>query len=110
MALKKQWYHILLALAEGPAHGAEIRRRVRRNTRATLELYPAMLYGSLEDLVERGLVREVDEKGGRPPGVNDRYRYLDLTPSGRDLLRAETEEYREVVRIAQTLLARGSSS
>jgi DNA-binding PadR family transcriptional regulator len=110
MALKKQWYHILLALAEGPAHGAEIRRRVRKNTRASLELYPAMLYGSLEDLAERGLVREVDEEGGRPPGANDRHRYLDLTPAGRDVLGAETEEYHEVVRIAKALLARGSSS
>lgn len=108
MALKKHWYHILLALAEGPAHGAEIRRRVFKHTRGSLELYPAMLYGSLEDLVEMGLLREVDETGGRPAGESDRYRYLDLTPAGRKTLAAETEEYREVVRIAQDLLAKES--
>lgn len=106
VALKKHWYHILLALAEGPAHGAEIRRRVRKHTRGSLELYPAMLYGSLEDLFERGLVREVDEKSGRPSGGSDRYRYLDLTPAGREILAAETEAYREVVRIARDLLAK----
>ncbi len=109
MAFKKHWYHILLALAEGPAHGAEIRRRVRRHTRGSLELYPAMLYGSLEDLLERGWVREVDEKSGRPLGGSDRYRYLDLTPAGRETLAAETEEYQEVVRIARDLLAREAS-
>ena len=108
VALKKHWYHILLALAEGPAHGAEIRRRVFKHTRGSLELYPAMLYGSLEDLVEMGLLREVDETSGRPAGESDRYRYLDLTPAGREALAAETEEYREVVRIAQDLLAKES--
>jgi DNA-binding PadR family transcriptional regulator len=109
MGVKKHWYHILLALAEGPAHGAEIRRRVQRHTRGSLELYPAMLYGSLEDLVERGLVCEVDEGSGRPEGESERYRYLDLTPAGREMLVAETEEYREVVRIAQDLLSGGIS-
>ncbi len=109
MALKKHWYHILLALAEGPAHGAEIRRRVRKHTRGSLELYPAMLYGSLEDLVEKGLVRELDEESGRPSGGSDRSRYLDLTPAGRETLAAETEEFQEVVRIARDLLAKEGS-
>ncbi len=109
MAVKKHWYHILLALAEGPGHGAEIRRRVRRHTGGSLQLYPAMLYGSLEDLLDRGWLREVGEDEGRPPGENDRYRYLELTPSGRETLVAETDEYREVVRIAQDLLAKGVS-
>lgn len=106
VALKKHWYHILLALAEGPAHGAEIRRRVRRHTRGSLELYPAMLYGSLEDLLERGLLREVDEYAGRPSEGRDRSRYMELTPAGRETLAAETEEYQEVVRIARDLLAK----
>ena len=106
MALKKQWYHILLALAEGPAHGAEIRRRVHKHTRGSLELYPAMLYGSLEDLLEKGFVREVDEESSRRSGESERYRYLDLTPAGRNALVAETEEYQEVVRIARDLLAK----
>ena len=105
MALKKHWYHILLALAEGPAHGAEIRRRVERHTRRSLELYPAMLYGSLEDLLERAWIGEVDEGCGRPPEASDRTRYLALAPAGREALRAETEELQEVVGIARSLLA-----
>jgi DNA-binding PadR family transcriptional regulator len=106
VALKKHWYHILLALAEGPAHGAEIRRRVVKHTRGSLELYPAMLYGSVEDLLEKGLVREVDDESGRPAAGSDRYRYLALTVLGRAKLAAETREYQEVVRIAQDLLAK----
>lgn len=105
MALKKHWYHILLALAEGPAHGAEIRRRVDRHTRGALELYPAMLYGSLEDLLEQGWIAEVDEGARRPPEASERSRYLALTPGGRERLAAETEELQEVVGLARSLLA-----
>ena len=110
MTVKRHWYHVLLALAEGPAHGAEIRRRVLKHTRGALELYPAMLYGSLEDLLEQGLVRETDENAGRPSKANERYRYLELTPAGRETLEVETDEYQEVVRLARELLTREASS
>lgn len=110
MALKKHWYHILLALAEGPTHGAEIRRRVARHTQGTLELYPAMLYGSLEDLLERAWIEEVAEGSARPPDASERSRYLALTPTGRDVLAASTEESAQVVRIARSLLAGEASS
>ena len=105
MALKKHWYHILLALAEGNAHGAEIRRRVVRHSNGTLELYPAMLYGSVEDLNELGLVREASAEPSKKAPAGNRNRNLALTDSGRKALAAETEQYREVVRIAQDLLA-----
>lgn len=110
MSLKKHWFHILLALAQGPAHGAEIRRRVRRNTGDSLELYPAMLYGSLEDLLERGLIQELDDDSLRPPEATERSRYHDLTPLGRETLAEEAEEYRKVAEVARALLAsRGGS-
>ena len=105
MALKRHWYHILLALAEGPTHGAEIRRRVARHTQGSLELYPAMLYGSLEDLLERAWIAEVPDGAGRPPDASDRSRYLALTPAGREILAAATEEFGHVVEIARSLLA-----
>ncbi len=65
-----------------------------------------MLYGSLEDLAELDLVREADDKSSRQSGGSERSRYLDLTPAGRKALASETEEYQEVVRIAQDLLAK----
>jgi len=110
VALKKHWFHILLALAEGPAHGAEIRRRVRKHTDGSLELYPTTLYGSLDDLLEGGLIREVDEEDeefGRPADATERYRFHDLTPRGRKVLAAEAEEYRRVAETARALLAQG---
>ena len=106
MQMKKHWFHILLALAQGPSHGAEIRRRVLKNTNQELELYPATLYGSLDDLLERGLICEV-EKGDSPPrGATAPSRYLGLTHRGRDALTAEATEYRRVAKIVETVLAR----
>lgn len=109
MPLKRHWYHILLALAEGPTHGAEIRRRVARHTNGSLELYPAMLYGSLEDLLERAWIEEVPEGTPRPPDVSERSRYLALTPAGRETLAVSTADYEQVVQIARSLLAREAS-
>ncbi len=101
MALKPHWFHILLALSEGATNGAEIRRRVRGHTDGALKLYPAMLYGSLDDLQEREMIRETD----RPTGDHERYRYYRLTPAGRKELGAETQRLEKVVRIARDLLA-----
>ena len=71
MGLKQHWFYILLALAQGATHGAEIRRRVAEHTEGTLKLYPAMLYGSLEDLQDQGYIAEIDEQSGRPTGMVD---------------------------------------
>jgi len=108
--MKKHWYHILLALAEGPAHGADIRRRVLQHTNGSLELYPAMLYGSLEDLLEQGLLRETEGAKGQASQTTDRYRFMELTPAGRESLAAETNAYKEVVQIAENLLEKGARS
>jgi len=109
MGLKKHWFHILLALAEGPTHGAEIRRRVREHTGGRLKLYPAMLYGSLEDLEKGGLISEIDERSGRPTGETDRYRYYRMTLTGCKALEEEAEHLEEVAQRARAALATGRS-
>ena len=107
--MKKHWFHILLALAQGPAHGAEIRRRVRANTDDSLELYPAMLYGSLDDLLEKEFIRELEEQEVPSSDTASRSRYHDLTPKGRQALAAEAKAYRKVAEAALGLLARGGA-
>ena len=107
--MKKHWFHILLALAQGPSHGAEIRRRVLRNTNQELELYPAMLYGSLDDLLELQFIREVEADEARPQEASARSRFLDLTQQGREVLAAEAMEYRRVAEAADALLAGGEA-
>ena len=70
MDMKPHWYRILLALVGGARHGAEIRRRIRSMAGEDTEIYPAMLYGSLEDLQEVGYIKEVER-----PGQHERHRF-----------------------------------
>jgi DNA-binding PadR family transcriptional regulator len=88
-------YHILLSLAGGAAHGAEIRRRVEEDSSGDVTLYPAMLYGTLDELALEGWIREV-----HPDDVDrdqSRWRFYALVPEGRRALEAETKRLEEVV-------------
>lgn len=95
-------YHILLALARGSLHGAEIRRRVERESGGAVTLYPAMLYGTLDELAGEGWIREVE-----PDDVETdqtRWRFYALTPAGRLALEAETRRLEEVLVRAKAAL------
>ncbi|UCG89242.1 MAG: helix-turn-helix transcriptional regulator [Gemmatimonadota bacterium] len=110
VGFKQHWFYILLALAQGATHGAEIRRRVAEHTEGTLKMYPAMLYGSLEDLLDQGYITEIDERSGRPTGENERYRYYRLCLAGRKALAAETRRLEQVTRIAREAMASGRAT
>ena len=107
MALKRYWYHILVALSESPCHGAEIQRRVEEHSEGTITLYPAMLYGSLEDLAHKGLIRAV-----KPPTAesNLRSRHYALSSAGRITLAEETSRLEGLLRVARRGLRRGSKA
>jgi DNA-binding PadR family transcriptional regulator len=88
-ALKPQWFHILLALAEGTLHGLGIQRAILERTEGKMRLWPAMLYRSLDALVDEGLIRTVDGPDHDPP--DERRQYYALAPKGRKRLNAEVE-------------------
>lgn len=95
-------YHILLALAGGSLHGAEIRRRVDEDSGGAVTLYPAMLYGTLDELAAGGSIEEV-----APPDVDPdqvRWRFYALTPAGRRALEAETRRLEAVIGRAHVAL------
>lgn len=101
-------YHILLALAGGALHGAEVRRRVQEDSRGEVTLYPAMLYGALDDLTEAGLISEVEPQDVAPDQV--RWRFYGLTPEGRRVLEGETARLEEVVLRARRALGTAAGS
>lgn len=87
--MKLQWFHILLALAEGDLHGYGIQRAVLRKTDGEMRLWPATLYRSLATLADEGLIEETG-----PPTDDDRdqrRQYYALTDAGRRRLDAEVE-------------------
>lgn len=84
--LKPNWFHILTALAERDLHGSGIVRDVLDQTGGEVRLWPATLYGSLEEMADQGLIQELtgDE---HPDGASERRRYYRITPEGRSALR-----------------------
>src|SRR5262245_33592148 len=98
--LKTRWFHILLALAAGPRHGLAVMRDVRQSSNGAIHLWPATLYGSLEELMDLGWIQEVNDADLRPE-ASERRRYYGLTRSGRVALDTETQRLADLVRIAR---------
>ena len=106
--LKTPWYYILLALAAGSRHGLAIARDVHTLSDGQVRLWPATLYGSLEELCERELIEELVDAPERPPDESERRRYYRITRAGRGTLAAETERLAGLVRIARSRTRRRS--
>lgn len=98
-ALKTTWFHILLALADGPQHGYAIRERVEERTDGAVRLWPATLYGSIRDLTEHGAIEPLE--GDDDPDDDQRRRYYRLTDVGREALRTETDRLQALVDAAR---------
>ncbi|HUP24481.1 MAG TPA: helix-turn-helix transcriptional regulator [Thermoanaerobaculia bacterium] len=106
--MKPTWFHILLALAEGDRHGAAITRDVLDLTAGSLRLWPATLYGSLEELREAELIEELEEPL-RPEGESGRKRFYRLTAKGRAALVREVARLEGVVATARRRVAGGKA-
>jgi DNA-binding PadR family transcriptional regulator len=97
--LPDHWLHILLALAEGERHGLDVMRAVHDATGGHLRLWPGKLYGALRELHARGWLVEIESAEPAPRGGNPRF--YELTPAGRDRLRAELARLASILALAQ---------
>ena len=100
-SLKVSWYYILLSLASADRHGLAIAREVLSLSEGQLRLWPAMLYGALEDLSDRGWIEELTTRRRRPDD-SERKRYYRLTRAGRAAAAAETDRLAGLVRVARS--------
>ena len=98
LPLKPNWFHVLLSLADGDNHGYAIMQEVLERTNGKLRLWPATLYGTLQRLIDGGLI---EESVARPaPDLDDaRRRYYRLTRLGRAVLAAESARLEALVRV-----------
>lgn len=101
-SMKARWYHILLSLAGGARHGLAIARDVRESSHGGIRLWPATLYGSLEELADLGWIEEIDDEDRRPD-ASERKRYYGITRSGRSALDTETQRLADLVRLARAI-------
>jgi len=95
-ALKSHHFYILLALADGNHHGLAIARDVQAQSDGRVRLWPATLYGSLEELRARRWIEEVGE-----PSDSERKRYYRLTHHGRAVLTDEADRLGKLARVAR---------
>ena len=105
-SLKPHWFYILLALAEGDRHGLAVARDVQALSDGTVRLWPATLYGSLEELRAR---RWIDEVVEHPPEQSERKRYYRLTRTGRRVLTDEAERLGRLARLARARVRTGEA-
>lgn len=94
--------HIVLALLDGELHGYALMGRVSELSDGAVRMGPGTLYGTLNRLVEDGVIAETTDRLPRLEG--ERRRYYELTPGGRAVALDELARLQQLVhRIATHL-------
>ena len=90
-------FHILLALFGRERHGYDIMQQVNADSGDTVKMGPGTLYGSLDRMIEAGLIAKGNAEDPRRV-------YYKLTTLGQATLRAETERLSRVALLARRQL------
>ena len=90
-------FHILLGLADGPAHGYAIGKDIEERSDGRLDPTTGALYQALKRLSEDGLVKPVVQ----PEASDARRKYFALTAAGRRAVAAEAQRLESLVRAAR---------
>jgi DNA-binding PadR family transcriptional regulator len=73
--------HIVLALLDGELHGYALMSRVAELSDGAVRMGPGTLYGTINRLVQDGMLVETTDRTSRDD--SERRRYYELTPNGR---------------------------
>jgi PadR family transcriptional regulator len=92
---------ILKALSLEPLHGLGVARRVQQITGGTFDVRPGSLFPALHRLEERGWL----EAAWGESENRRRAKFYTLTKSGRQQLRHETAEWRDIAAAIAKALA-----
>ena len=102
--MKSRVYLILLALADSDLHGLGIARAVQVLSDGETRLWPASLYGTLDELEATGFIEELDDPRHRPADQSEKKRFYRLTRVGHRALAAETDRLAALVKVAKSRL------
>jgi len=109
--MRRHFFFVLLSLAERERHGLGVMRDVLELTGGELKLWPATLYGTLEELCEHGWIRALDTA---PASAEDdeggHKRWFRITPAGKRALAAEVARLDAVLGVAHRRLAPSGES
>jgi DNA-binding PadR family transcriptional regulator len=92
---------VLLGLADGRAHGYEIKKRAEERGEGRVSLDAGSLYRTLAHFLTEGVIQEVEAT------LDDlqedaRRRYYELTPKGREVLSMEVSRLAELIDFARS--------
>ena len=104
--MKPHWFYILLSVSASPRYGTAIQDDVRELSDGDVRLWPATLYGSLEELTAQQWLEEVADDQ-RPEGISGRERFYRLTRVGRDALQNEVARMESLAGKARARLEGG---
>jgi DNA-binding PadR family transcriptional regulator len=76
-------------------------QEVEVRTDGALELGPGTLYRSIKQLLERGMIIEVEPEPGEDAASGNRRRLYSLTPAGEARTAEEARRLRDLVRWAE---------
>jgi DNA-binding PadR family transcriptional regulator len=100
--------YVVLALLEGEMHGYALMRRVQDQSDGAVRMGPGTLYGTLNRLVEDGLIVETPDRV--PRSESERRRYYELTGIGRSVALDELARLQALVRHVTRHLTGGSTA
>jgi DNA-binding PadR family transcriptional regulator len=106
LPLKPAYFHILLCLAEKPAHGYGVRQEIEERTGGRIVLAAGTLYEALQRLERDTLVEETDAPPAAAARASSRWRFYRATRLGRAVVRAEVERLEADVSAARAALGR----
>jgi len=100
-------FHILLSLANAPAHGYLIKRMVEERTDGAVLLGAGTLYAGLRRMAKDGVIEET----AAPPDAGDvepgsRWRFYAITSQGTDVLEAEIARLEADVKAARAAVSK----
>jgi len=95
--------HILLALAgeRQGRHGYAVAREVEEVTAGHIRMGPGTLYGSIQRMIDSGLIEEAPRNRKPTPDDDERRRYYRLTTIGKRVLELEVSRLDDIVSIAR---------
>ena len=97
-------YHVLLAMAVGPAYGYAIKEAVERESGGTLTPRAGSLYRVLARLMTRGLVTDAEPEVESAPHPGRERKYYALTAEGRAALVEEARRLKGAAALAEERL------
>lgn len=94
-------FHLLLSLADGPAHGYGILLEVEERSDGAVRMGTGTLYSAVKRLRDQGLIEDVEAPADAEAGGDPRRRYYGLTRLGRVVLREEARRLEALVSFAR---------